>query len=46
MQVDYPNLKISKNGWFSYRRRIPQGMQWLYDDRTEYKVSFKTKSKN
>lgn len=45
MQVDYPNLKVSINGWYSYRRAIPKRLRWLFNERLEYKVSFKTKDK-
>lgn len=44
MKVKYPNLRRStKNGWYSYRRRIPKNVRYLFDDNTEHKVSFKTK---
>ena len=46
MQVDYPNLKVSPTGWYSYRRAIPNRLRWLFEERREYKVSFKTKNKN
>lgn len=44
MKVQYPNLKRSKkNGWYSYRRRIPTAVSYLFNGSTEHKVSFKTK---
>ena len=46
MKVDYPNLKASPTGWYSYRRAIPQHLRWLFEGRREYKVSFKTKDKS
>lgn len=46
MKVDYPNLKVSPTGWYSYRRAIPSNLRWLYEERRELKVSFKTKDES
>ena len=43
MKIKYPYLNRTKNGWYSYRRRIPKDVQYLFDDNIEHKVSFKTK---
>lgn len=43
MQLQYPNLKRSKNGWYSYRRRISEEVRYLFNGNIEHKVSFKTK---
>ena len=41
MNVKY--LKRTPNGWFSYRRRIPKNLQYLFNGEREFKVSLKTK---
>ena len=47
MIVDIPYLKHSpKNGWYSYRRVIPENIRYLFDGKRELKVSFKTKDLN
>ena len=43
MKLQYPNLKVTQNGWYSYRRRIPKEVRYLFDGNTEHKLSFKTK---
>jgi integrase len=43
MLVDYPNLKKSKTGFYSYRRAIPKKLRYLFENNRELKISFKTK---